>query len=145
MKLIDSLSAFALLLMTSGLTHAQPQSLDAQLEPIRQQYKLPALAAAAAKSGEIMAAGAVGVRVLGKEIPVTINDRFHLGSGTKAMTATIAGMLVDARKLRWSSTIGEVLGTDVQGINQKLAAVTLEQLLSHSGGIPRSLQISQQS
>jgi CubicO group peptidase (beta-lactamase class C family) len=76
------------------------------------------------------------VRVLGKEIPVTINDRFHLGSGTKAMTATLAGMLVDARKLRWSSTIGEVLGTDVQGINQKLAAVTLEQLLSHSGGIP---------
>jgi CubicO group peptidase (beta-lactamase class C family) len=114
----------------------QAQSLDAQIEPVRVKYGLPALAAAVVKKGEIVAAGAVGVRVYGTDIPVTIDDRFHLGSDTKAMTATLAGILVDDRKLRWTSTVGEVLGANLPDMNQKLATVTLEQLLSHSSGIP---------
>lgn len=115
---------------------AQVQSLDATLAPIRDRYGLPALAAAVVKDGKIIAAGAVGVRVHGTDIKVTRDDRFHLGSDAKAMTATLAAMLVEEGKLRWDSTIGEVLGTEVRGINPQLAAVTLEQLLSHSGGIP---------
>jgi CubicO group peptidase (beta-lactamase class C family) len=115
---------------------AQGRSLNDELDPVRLRHGLPALAAAVVKSGAIVASGAVGVRVRGTDIKVTIDDRFHLGSDTKAMTATLAGMMVEERKLRWTSTIGEVLGADVPGINPKLAAVTLEQLLSHSSGIP---------
>jgi CubicO group peptidase (beta-lactamase class C family) len=115
---------------------AQTHSLDPLLAPVRAKYDLPALAAAVVKGGTIIAAGAVGTRVYGMTIPVTINDRFHLGSDTKAMTATLAGVMVDAGKLRWDSTIGEVLGAEVPEMNPKLAAVTLEQLLSHSSGIP---------
>jgi CubicO group peptidase (beta-lactamase class C family) len=114
----------------------QTRSLDAQIEPVRVRYGLPALAAAVVKKGEIVATAAVGVRVHGTNIRVTIDDRFHLGSDTKAMTATLAGILVDDGKLRWTSTIGEVLGADVPDMNQKLATVTLQQLLSHSSGIP---------
>lgn len=85
-------------------------TLSDLLEPIRAQYQLPALGAAIVKDGKIVAQGAVGVRVLGMDIPVTQEDRFHLGSDGKAMTATLAGMLIDEGKLRWDSTIGEVLG-----------------------------------
>jgi CubicO group peptidase (beta-lactamase class C family) len=112
------------------------RSLDAELAPVRAKHGLPALAAAVVKDGSIVAAGAVGVRVHGIDIKVTIDDRFHLGSDTKAMTATLVAMLVEEGKLRWDLTIGEVLGGDVPGMNPQLAAVTLEQLLSHSGGIP---------
>ena len=49
-------------------------------------------------------------RVLGQEIPVTVDDRFHIGSDTKAMTATLAGILIDKGQLSWTSTIGDVLG-----------------------------------
>jgi CubicO group peptidase (beta-lactamase class C family) len=119
-----------------GRAAAEPQSLNAQLDPVRVKYGLPALAAAVVKNGEIVAAGAVGTRVLGSNIPVTIDDRFHLGSDTKAMTATIAGTLVDEGKLKWTSTIGEILGAEVPDMNPKLAAVTLTQLLSHTSGIP---------
>jgi CubicO group peptidase (beta-lactamase class C family) len=115
---------------------AQPQSLAAKLDPVRTRYGLPALAAAVVKNGEIVAAGAVGVRVYGSDIPVTLDDRFHLGSDTKAMTATLAGIMIEAGKLRWDSTVGEILSADVPGMNPKLAAVTLQQLLSHSSGIP---------
>jgi len=128
--------AVAIGLALPTMATAQVQSLDSQLTPIRHKYGLPALAAAVVKDGKIIAAGAVGVRAHGTNVKVTINDRFHLGSDTKAMTATLAAMLVDEGELRWDSTIGEVLGADVPGINPKLAAVTLEQLLSHSGGIP---------
>jgi len=111
-------------------------SLNDQLEPIRTKYGLPALAAAVVKDGKIIASGAVGVRVHGMDIPVALDDRFHLGSDTKAMTATLAGMMIEEGKLRWDSTIGEVLGPVLPGLKPKFAAIKLEQLLSHTSGIP---------
>jgi CubicO group peptidase (beta-lactamase class C family) len=123
-------------------SHAWAESgeLDAYLETVRAKYALPALAAAVVKDGEVIASGAVGVRALGSDVSVTVDDRFHLGSDTKAMTAVLAGMMVDEGKLRWDSTIGEVLGGKVQGMSPALAAVTLEQLLSHTSGIPTDNQ-----
>jgi CubicO group peptidase (beta-lactamase class C family) len=123
-------------LAAGGQVQAQTQSVNAQIEPVRVKYQLPALAAAVVKDGQIVAIGAVGVRILGGTIAVTVDDRFHLGSNTKAMTATLAGTLVDQGRLRWNSSIGEVLGADIPDLNGKLSAVTLEQLLSHTGGIP---------
>jgi CubicO group peptidase (beta-lactamase class C family) len=111
-------------------------SLNDQLEPIRAKYGLPVLAAAVVKDGKIVASGAVGVRVYGTHIPVKIGDRFHIGSDTKAMTATLAGMMIEEGKLRWDSTIGEVLGPVIPNLKPKFAAITLEQLLSHTSGIP---------
>ncbi len=114
----------------------QAFSLNDELERARAKHGLPALAAAVVKEGAIVASGAVGVRAHGSAVKVTIGDRFHLGSDTKAMTATLAGMMVDEGKLQWTSTIGDVLGAALPGLNRHLAAVTLEQLLSHTSGIP---------
>jgi CubicO group peptidase (beta-lactamase class C family) len=65
-----------------------------------------------------------------------LDDRFHLGSNTKSMTATLAGMLVEEGRLGWGSTVGEVLGREVPGLSASLAGATLAQLLSHASGIP---------
>ncbi len=119
-----------------GSVRAGEGPLGGQLETLRAKYDLPALAAAVIKGGRIIAQGAVGTRMLGAAMPVSIDDRFHLGSDTKAMTATLAGMMVDEGKLTWTSTIGEVLGPDMPGLNAKFAGITLEQLLTHSSGIP---------
>ena len=133
-----ALRVLAAIVFVSAATPAaaQEQSLNSTLEPLRVKYGLPAFAAAVAKNGRIVAAGAVGTRVYGRQIPVTLDDRFHLGSDTKAMTAVIAGMMVDEGKLRWDSTVGEVLGADIPGLHPKFQAIRLEQLLSHSSGIP---------
>jgi CubicO group peptidase (beta-lactamase class C family) len=106
------------------------------LAAVRLRHGLPAIAAAVVKAGTVIAGGATGLRALGRDETVTINDRFHLGSDTKAMTATLAGMMVEAGKFDWKTTIGDALGAVAPGINSALAAVTLEQLLSHSSGIP---------
>lgn len=112
------------------------EDLAELLAPLRDDYGLPALAAAVSRDGEILAAGAVGTRVEGLDLPVGVDDRFHIGSDTKAMTATIAASLVDQGLLRWDSTVGEVLGERVPEMHPELAAVRLTQLLSHSSGIP---------
>jgi CubicO group peptidase (beta-lactamase class C family) len=67
---------------------------------------------------------------------VTLNDRFHLGSDTKAMTALLAAMLVEEGKLRWNSTVAEVFPELSKKMAPGLRRVTLEQLLSHTGGLP---------
>jgi CubicO group peptidase (beta-lactamase class C family) len=57
-------------------------SLDKELKSYLAKFELPALATAVVKDGERIPAGAVGTRRAGAEIPVTVNDRFHLGSDT---------------------------------------------------------------
>src|SRR3954449_6029670 len=111
-------------------------SLDPVLQPYLERYNLPALAAAVIKNGEIVASGAVGTRRAGTNSPVTIEDRFHIGSDTKAMTALIAAMLVEAGKIRWTSTVGEVFPELAATMDLAVKGVTLEQLLSHTSGIP---------
>lgn len=110
--------------------------LETYLDEVRSEYGLPALAAAVVKGGEVTDAAATGTRVAHGDIPVTIDDRFHLGSNTKSMTATLAGALVEEGKLRWDSTVGEVLGEDIDGLSDSLSKATLAQLLSHSSGVP---------
>jgi CubicO group peptidase (beta-lactamase class C family) len=40
---------------------------------------------------------------------VTLDDRWHLGSCTKSMTASLAAMLIEDGLLRWDTTVGEIL------------------------------------
>jgi len=111
-------------------------SLDSMVEPIRVRFELPALAAAVVQNGRIVASGAVGTRRAGSVIPVTLDDRFHIGSDTKAMTSLLAAMLVEGGKIRWDSTVAEVFPELVATMDPGVKAVTLEQLLSHTSGIP---------
>jgi CubicO group peptidase (beta-lactamase class C family) len=111
-------------------------SLDGDLVPYLDRFKLPAVAAAVVKNGKILAAGAVGTRRIGTNTPVTINDRFHIGSDTKAMTSLLAAMLVEEGKLRWNTTVGEIYPELVDKMSKGVKDITLEQLLSHTSGIP---------
>ncbi|MGA7578473.1 MAG: serine hydrolase domain-containing protein [Desulfobaccales bacterium] len=131
--------ALAIFLGSVCLADAQT-SLDGILTPYLARYDLPALAVAVVQDGKIIACGAVGTRRAGAAIPVTINDRFHLGSDTKAMTALLAAMLVEENKLRWDSTVAEVFPELSAIMTPGLRRVTLVQLLSHTSGIPSDNQ-----
>lgn len=122
-------------LLGGGAAHAAPASLDAALEPYRAGYGLPALAAAVARGGTVIAAGAVGTRRVGTRSPVTLDDRFHLGANTMVLTALLAAMLIEDGKLRWDSNLGEVFPELVGRMDPGLTTVTLTQLLSHASGV----------
>lgn len=116
---------------------ASPQgSIDDLLTPYLTRYELPALAAAVVRDGKIIVAGAVGTPKAGANIPVTVNDRFHLGSDTKAMTATLAAIFVEEGKLRWESTLADVFPELAEKMDSGLRRVTLTQFLSHTSGVP---------
>lgn len=122
---------------------AQPPTGDARvcalLEPLRQKHQLPALAAAIVTSNRIITLGAVGVRKLGANVPVTINDQFHLGSDTKAMTSTLVGLLVEKGKLRWDTRVAQSFPELADSMPQPLRNATLLHLLSHRAGLPANL------
>jgi len=109
------------------------------LEPIRKEHGLPALAAAAVKSGRIVGIGAVGSRKAGSAEPVTTADRFHVGSCTKSMTATLAAMLVREGRLSWGTKLSEVFPEKMRAAHKSFRGVTVEQLLSHRAGMPGDL------
>jgi len=138
--------ASALLILTMALqsnscSNASPQSnaaspadLNPILQPILAKNSLPALAAAIVTSKSLAAVGAVGVRKYGGNVSVTSNDQFHLGSDTKAMTATLIAKMVEAGKLQWTTTLAAALPELAPSMDPAYRQVTLEQLLSHRAG-----------
>ncbi|WP_295456757.1 serine hydrolase domain-containing protein [uncultured Thiodictyon sp.] len=131
------LAGLGVAIALSIAAHAGAQtSLNPELEPYLKEYDLPALAAGVVKNGELVAAGAVGTRRVGENIPVTLDDRFHIGSDTKAMTSLLAAILVEQGKLQWTTTVGEVFPELVEQMDPRLRTVTIQQLLSHTSGLP---------
>jgi len=96
------------------------------LEPIRQKHRLPALAGAIVTEKGAVAIGAVGA---------TTNALWHIGSDTKAMTATMIAVLVHQGRLKWETTVGEVFPDAPEALRK----VTLLHLLSHRAGLPSNL------
>lgn len=122
----------------AGVAAAQSATNDTarSLEAIRAKHDLPALGVIVIKDGKVVDRGAVGVRKEGEKTPVTMADQFHIGSCTKSMTATLAGIFIDQGKLRWDSTIAEVLPELKGKMHKDYEAVTVEQLLQNRGGLP---------
>lgn len=118
-----------------GLDASRPvDDLGALLESII--TTAPALGAAVVDADGLRAIGATGVRRVGDASAVTASDRWHLGSCTKAMTATLIARLVEAGTLSWDTTMAEVYsaaeGTPFEG-------VTLDHLMAHRGGFEEQL------
>ena len=105
------------------------------LSPIRTQYDLPAMGGAVVTSSRLVAVGAVGVREYGAAPAVTVNDSFHLGSDTKAMTATLAGMMVEKNTLAWTTTLAQAFPELAGSIDPGYQSVTLNHLLAHQAGM----------
>lgn len=106
------------------------------LEPVRKEFGLPSVAAVVMKDGVIVAEGAVGSRRSDANLPVTLDDRYHLGSNTKAITALLAAQLVESGKLRWDTTLAGAFPEFAQTMPEPWRGATLEQVLSHSAGLP---------
>ena len=110
------------------------ESVNALLLPIVKKYRLPAMAVAVTTSHQLIAVGAVGVRKWRSNSTVTILDPFHLGSDTKAMTASLAAMLVEKGKLHWNEPVEECLPKLASKMLPIYRGVTLQQLLQHRSG-----------
>lgn len=104
------------------------------LAEVAAKYGVPGLSASVIIGGRVLT-GVGGVRVAGTTAAVQATDRFGIGSNAKAMTATLAGILIERGKLRWDSTLSQLFPELRSTMQPGYLNVTIEQLLQHRGGI----------
>lgn len=112
------------------------EDLGPRLEAIRARYRVPGLAAALVRDGEIVAAGVAGVRRAGGADPIEPDDRFHIGSCGKSFTATVAARLVAKGVIGWETTLADVFPELKRAMEPAYRSVTLRQLVAHRSGLP---------
>ena len=121
------------LAVASSVLADEPRDISAALEAVRAKYKVPACASAVVENGRLVAIGATGLRRVDRDVRVTKDDVWHIGSCTKSMTATLVGVLVDAGKLRWDMSVPNALpGVPCHAGWKK---VTIEHLVTQRSGI----------
>lgn len=111
---------------------------QAVLNDARRNARAPGMIAGWQKRGGASVILCDGVRSAEAATPVTVDDSWHWGSITKSMTATVAARLVEAGEIKWTATVGEMLGSKGK-IRSEYKAVTLLHLLSHRGGLQPNL------
>lgn len=138
----------AVLMLALAAPAARPaadvRDVSAALGEIRARHDVPGLVAVTVADGRIEAQGAAGVRRRGGKDALTVADPMHLGSCTKAMTATLCALLVGEKKLRWDDRPAALFAqggaaADPPAIDPGWKDATLEMLLRNHGGAPTSL------
>jgi CubicO group peptidase (beta-lactamase class C family) len=101
----------------------------------RLAQQLPGLAVVVVRSGGQPWVYVSGERRIGKGDPITPSDRMHLGSLTKAITATVIGALTEQQRLTPETTIGQAFPELAAKIQPGYRNVSARQLLTHASGV----------
>jgi CubicO group peptidase (beta-lactamase class C family) len=129
------------LLLASSAPAAEPalfidaKQLRTELEAVYKKNDLPAMGVAIVRSSGVALVEVVGVRKRGDDTKATVDDKFHLGSDTKAITAMLVALLVRDKKLAYDTTLEKALPDLAKKMHEDFRAVTLEQLLTHRAGL----------
>lgn len=107
---------------------------QARFDELRTTYHVPGAALAVLADGEIHEL-AGGVLHRGTGVETTTDSVFLLGSVAKVYTATLVMQLVDAGKLDLDAPVVEVLPEFETVDPEATKAITVRQLLSHTGGL----------
>lgn len=148
----DFLCAVPAVVAVGGISFAQEKPVAAAkaksdlgelLEAIRKEHDLPGLAAAATRGDRLVAEGMAGVRRIGKDDRIAIDDRFAIGSVTKLLTGLAIARLIDAGKLSFDTKLAEALPKAKMA--EAYRDVTVAQLLNFTGGIQPYTMINRAS
>lgn len=111
---------------------APPDDISDVMASVIDRHGMPAMVGAVMKGDRLAALGAAGVRKVGEGTATEASDRYHLGSCTKAMTATLLGTLVQDGTMYWDTPMSVAFpGIDMHPDYEN---VTLTMMLQHMGG-----------
>ena len=112
----------------------QDQHLQAYVEAVIDQYKIPALSIAVWYQGQLYRSAA-GVLNIETGVMATPDSLFQIGSITKVFTTTMIMQLVDAGNISLDAPVKQYLRDFQVGDPEVTANVTIRQLLNHSSGL----------
>jgi len=117
-------------------TKPEPPTVDLQSIVGRAvaDHGMPGLGAVLIQ-GDGVTTAVAGVRQLGTSDAVQQADLWHLGSNTKAITATLLGILVERDSLAWNTRVLDVFPELAGSSQEAYGGITLEKLLTHRAGI----------
>ena len=115
---------------------AAPRDLITQIDQIvsaeMSQQKIPGMAVAVLKDGEVVVAKGYGFANLEHEVPAAPHSIFQSGSVGKQFTAAAIVLLEERGKLRLDDKIARYLPRT----KARWGSITLRHLLTHTSGIP---------
>jgi CubicO group peptidase (beta-lactamase class C family) len=124
---------------------ATPADLDARLAAIekaveerRQALGIPGLSLVIVKDDKVIYLKGLGYKDFEKQVPVTPDTLFAIGSSSKAFTAMLAAMAADEGKLSLDDSPKKFLPYFKLQDPDADARITLRDLLSHSSGLNRT-------
>lgn len=104
-------------------------------DSIQKACHIPEINYAVIDSKSIIEIAALGKHSVDLPDTATLNDRFHIGSNTKAMTAFIIAKYVEKGKMKWTTKFFDLFPGWKAKTNPGYAGITLQDLLSHKAGI----------
>jgi len=110
-------------------------SLTDMLDAVRAEFGVPAVGGATVTTQGIKELGVSGIRKHGSTVAVEAGDRWHLGSDTKAMTATLLAVLAQKNLVGWDVTVAQAFPEWAQTMNAIFKDATFERLMAHRSGI----------
>lgn len=132
--MIKKLSHFVLhCLAFSSL--AAINDLDSIVNHALDTFNIPGVAIGVVVDGEIVLSKGYGYRNLDKQLPVTENTLFAIGSCSKAFTAFILGQLVDEGKISWDDPVNTHIPEFRLMDPYATEHVTIRDLLAHRSGL----------
>src|SRR5215207_2132338 len=110
-------------------------SLQDMLDAVRAEFGVPAVGGATVTTQGIKELGVSGIRKHGSTVAVEAGDRWHLGSDTKAMTATLLAVLAQKGIVGWDVTVAQAFPEWAETMNAIFKNATFERLMAHRSGI----------
>jgi D-alanyl-D-alanine carboxypeptidase len=135
---ISKLSAYfqIILLLVPSLLYAQKLDILPHLKEIQKAYEIPSIAIAVMNSDSIIAMEAYGLRRKdNKKDSVQLEDRYHLGSNSKAFTAYWAALLVERGLIDWETALLDIFPEWKPLIHQNFHKMKFYHFLNHRSGI----------
>lgn len=121
-----------------GALAGRIEELCARVEKRRESNHIPGLSLAIVKDDKLILARGFGLRDVEKNIPVSEDSLFAIGSSTKAFTSLLCAMMVDEGKLNWDEPVTTYLPGFKLKDETASAQATLRDLLSHRTGLSRT-------
>ncbi|MCH8530598.1 MAG: beta-lactamase family protein [Saccharospirillum sp.] len=140
-RLIPTVGMILALLSFGSQANEKEQSMvDAWLQQKQLETGLVGMAGVVFQAGEVRYLAAAGERKKGSGVAVTVDDRWHIGSITKSMTATLLAVLVEAGELDWDAPLLPLLDM-AEAAHPDWQGLTLAQVLSHTSGLPANFSM----
>ncbi len=130
--------AFAEATISPDNLNKRLERLKLELEEQRQLYNIPGLAIVVVKDGKPILTEGFGFKSLDKQLKVTTQTLFPIGSTSKGFTGVLAGIRVDDGAIGWDTPITEYLPYYRFVQDDKAVPITIKDLLSHRTGYARN-------